>query len=89
MTWAHLVENLGKLGFELGDDPGRGAVVTFDSGGKAIVLVRGADTPSRFVEPIREYLVRTLGLDLGEGAVEAESHQLAALPSENVVPTPG
>jgi TPR repeat protein len=44
-TWEHFAENLGKLGFDLGDNPGRGAVVTFDSGGKAMVLVRGAETP--------------------------------------------
>jgi hypothetical protein len=29
-------------------------------------LVKGTKTPSEFVEPIREYLVTTLGLDLGE-----------------------
>jgi hypothetical protein len=82
--WGHFAENLGKLGFELGDDPGRGAVVTFDSGGKAVVLVRGADRSlsnhdldwpeSKFVVPIREYLVRTLGLDLPDS--KAESSQV-------------
>jgi hypothetical protein len=99
-TWEYFAENLGKLGFQLGNDPGRGAVVTFDSEGDAVVLVRGAEgfsnletesdwPPSNFVEPIRQYLVRTLGLDLSKGAVKAESPQSAALPSENVVPTPG
>jgi hypothetical protein len=99
-TWEDFAENLGKLGFQLGNDPGRGAVVTFDSEGNAVVLVRGAEgfsnletesdwPPSNFVEPIRQYLVRTLGLDLSKGAVKAESPQPAALPSENVVPTPG
>jgi hypothetical protein len=69
-TWEDFAENLGKLGFQLGNDPGRGAVVTFDSEGNAVVLLRGAEgfsklelvdswPPSTFVEPIREYLVRT------------------------------
>jgi hypothetical protein len=57
-TWKQLVENLGKLGFEFGDDPGRGAVVTFDSEGEAKILVKGAKTPQEFVEPIRDYLGR-------------------------------
>jgi hypothetical protein len=93
-TWEYFAENLGKLGFQLGNDPGRGAVVTFDSEGNAVVLVRGAEgfskletesdwPPSRFVEPIRQYLVRTLGLGLSKGAVKAESPQPAALPSES------
>jgi hypothetical protein len=92
-TWEQFAENLGKLGFQLGNDPGRGAVVTFDSEGNAVVLVKGAEglskreydcdwPPSGFVEPIRQYLVKTLGLDLSAGAVNAESHQPTALPSE-------
>ena len=88
-NWEHFAKTLGKLGFELGDDPGRGAIVTFNSAGKAMVLVRGADTPSKFVEPIREYLVQTFGLNLDKVAVKAESPQVVALPSESVVPTPG
>jgi hypothetical protein len=93
-TWEHFAENLGKLGFELGDDPGHGAVVTFDSGGKAMVLVRGAEKPpwaewdgcgvelydrkgpARIVEPIRDYLVQTFGLDLDGAAAAAEANQV-------------
>lgn len=67
-NWSHLGGKLAKLGFELGADPGRGAVVTFDSGGKAMVLATGADTPSGFVEPVREHLIRTFGLVFGEDA---------------------
>jgi cadmium resistance protein CadD (predicted permease) len=74
--WEQLAENLGKLGFEFGDDPGRGAVVTFDSEGKTKVLVQGALTPSDFVEPIREYLVTTLRTDLGEVAAKTENRQV-------------
>jgi hypothetical protein len=99
-TWEHFAENLGKLGFQLGNDPGRGAVVTFDSQGNGVVLVRGAEgfskvefenswPPSNFVEPIRQYLVQTFGLNLDKVVVKAESPQVVALPSENVVPTPG
>jgi hypothetical protein len=99
-TWECFAENLGKLGFQLGNDPGRGAVVTFDAEGNAVVVVKGAEgfskrewdsswPPFGFVEPIREYLVQTFGLNLDKVAVKAESPQVVALPSENVVPTPG
>jgi hypothetical protein len=64
------------LGFHFGDDPGRGAVVTFDSEGKTKVLVKGAQKPTEFVEPIRDYLVQTFGLDLdGAPAAAGESGQ--------------
>jgi hypothetical protein len=66
-TWEQLAQSVKTLGFDLGDDPGRGAVVTFDPEGRASVLVKGAETPSEFVEPIREYLV-----DLDEVAAKAE-----------------
>jgi hypothetical protein len=75
-TWEQVAESVGKFGFDFGDDPGRGAVVTFDSDGKAKVLVKGAVRPSEFVEPIREYLVTTLRLDLREVPAKAESHQV-------------
>jgi hypothetical protein len=77
-TWEQLAQSVKKFGFDLGDDPGRGAVVTFDSEGKTRVLVKGAETPSQFVEAIREYLVTTLELDLGQAATEIESHQVVA-----------
>jgi hypothetical protein len=67
-SWSQIAENLAKLGFDLGDDPGRGAIVTFDSEGKAMVLVTAAETPPEFVEPLREHLMRTFGLDLGDVA---------------------
>jgi len=99
-TWECFAENLGKLGFQLGNDPGRGAVVTFDAEGNAVIMVKGAEgfskrewdsswPPTGFVVPIRQHLVKILGLDLSGGAVKAESPQPAALPSETVVPTPG
>jgi hypothetical protein len=67
-SWRQLAENLARLGFDLGEDPGRGAVVTFDSEGKAMVLVTAAETPPEFVEPLREHLMRRFGLDLGDVA---------------------
>ena len=85
-SWIQLVENLANLGFELGDDPGRGAVITFDSAGKAMVLVRGAETPPEFVEPVREHLMRTFGLDLGQIAAD-ESNTRKPVESDKV-PTP-
>ena len=80
-SWSQLAENLAKLGFDLGDDPGRGAVVTFDSKGNAIVVVTAAETPPEFVEPLREYLTRTFALDLGEVAA-AESKAETPVESE-------
>ncbi len=48
------------MGYQLDPqaDPGPGAVVAFDKDGHAIVLARGAITPSDFVSPIR---ARVLG----------------------------
>lgn len=43
-------------GYELGGDPGPGAVVTFDEQARAIVLVRGAVTPGDYVAAIRKHL---------------------------------
>lgn len=59
MSWTQLSENLKKLGLELGDDPGCGAVITFDSEGKAKVIVTRALEPIEFVKPISEYLDRS------------------------------
>jgi hypothetical protein len=67
-SWSQLAENLARLGFDLGEDPGRGAVVTFNSEGKAMVLVTAAETPPDFVEPLREHLMRRFGLDLADVA---------------------
>jgi hypothetical protein len=72
-TWKQFAESLGKLGFELGDYPGRGSVVTFDSGGKAMVLVRGAEAPHGFVDPIRAYLMQTFCLNLDRVAAGGEA----------------
>jgi hypothetical protein len=78
-SWRRLAEKGGNLGFDFGDDPGRGGVITFDLDGKAKILVRGAKTPAEFIEPIREYLVGTLGMDLGEVSAKNEGPQVVAL----------
>jgi hypothetical protein len=59
--WKHLSETLQKLGLDLEENPGQGAVITFDSEGKATVLARGADLPADFVDPVREHLISTFG----------------------------
>ena len=87
-NWSQLAESLAKLGFDIGDDPGRGAVVTFDSEGKAMLLVTGAETPPEFVEPLREHLLRTFRLDLGEVA-SAESKMQKPGPPANALPNLG
>jgi hypothetical protein len=86
-SWIQIAENFANLGFDLGDDPGRGAVVTFDSAGKAMVLVREADTPPEFVDPVREHLTRTFGLDLGEVAAD-ESKTRKPVESDKGPPRP-
>src|SRR5262249_35278029 len=87
VTWEHFAENLGNLGFELGDDPGRGAVVTFDSGGKAMVLVRGAETPREFVDPVHDYLVQAFGLNLDRVAAHAEAETANQIESSGKLET--
>lgn len=74
--WTQIGKELAGLGFELGPDPGRGAVITFDSEGKAIVLRTGADTPLEFVEPVREHLERTFG----PGLVQVAQADAQAVP---------
>ncbi|ANZ39909.1 hypothetical protein BBK82_31585 [Lentzea guizhouensis] len=43
-------------GYNAGDDPGPGAVVTFDADCKAIVLCQNAKTPSQYISAIRSHL---------------------------------
>lgn len=78
INWASFSDMLKKLGFELCDYPGLGAVITFDSAGKAKLLMAGAVTPIEFVEPICEYLnqqsVTTSGITHpGTGGVDDTS----------------
>ena len=59
--WKHLSETLQKLGLDLEEDPGPGAVITFNPEGNAIVLAREATLPPDFVEPVREHFISTFG----------------------------
>lgn len=60
VSYRQFAEELSSMGYQLDPqaDPGPGAVVAFDKDGHAIVLMRGAITPSDFVSPIR---ARVLG----------------------------
>lgn len=52
-SWDKFAANLGKAGYLTeGQDPGPGAVVTFDSDCRAIRLVAGAKTPAEYVDAI-------------------------------------
>jgi hypothetical protein len=56
-SWADLVSGLASLGYQPPtDDPGPGAIVTFDAAGAGLVLATGADLPAEFVGPIAERL---------------------------------
>jgi hypothetical protein len=60
VSFLHFANDLSAMGYHLEaqTDPGPGTVLTFDTDGNAIVLVRGAATPVGFVSPIR---TRVLG----------------------------
>jgi hypothetical protein len=57
--WEVFSEDLFKLGYDLRfRDPGLGSVITFDAGGRGLVLTTQAKTPAEFVEPIRAWAER-------------------------------
>lgn len=57
LTWAEYVEALdGVLGYQLGKDPGPGAVVTFDDEGRADVLAQGVTKPEGYISVVRDDL---------------------------------
>ncbi len=58
-SWRELADTVGKLGLDLGDDPGPGAVITFDADAKAIVLATGAEAPIEFIQPVHAHLINT------------------------------
>jgi hypothetical protein len=65
-SWRELADTVGKLGLDLGDDPGPGAVITFDADAKAIVLATGAEAPIEFIQPVHAHLINTFGMDVGQ-----------------------
>jgi hypothetical protein len=56
VKWTDYARSMASSGYELGDDPGPGTVLTFDANGKAITLTTRAQSPEDFVEPIRSLL---------------------------------
>ncbi|ANZ34782.1 hypothetical protein BBK82_00515 [Lentzea guizhouensis] len=56
-NWDDLATALGDdCGYQLGPDPGPGAVVTFEEDGHAVVLLRGAEEPSDYVAVVLRHL---------------------------------
>ncbi|MBW4718340.1 hypothetical protein [Saccharothrix obliqua] len=56
-TWSDFAAALGEgTGFDLGPDPGPGAVVGFDDDGRAVVLTRAAAGPADYVAAVRAAL---------------------------------
>jgi len=61
VSWLQFAEMIAPFGYEVDrSDPGPGAVVTFDSNGKSILLISDAKTPEDFVGAIRAW---TNGVD--------------------------
>jgi hypothetical protein len=61
VTWLQFAEMIAPFGYDVDQiDPGPGAVVTFDSNGKSVLLVTDAKTPEDFVGAIRAW---TNGVD--------------------------
>ena len=61
VTWLQFAEMIAPFGYEVDrSDPGPGAVVTFDSNGKSVLLISDAKTPEDFLGAIRDW---TNGLD--------------------------
>jgi hypothetical protein len=58
ITWPRFAADLGKMGYQPGDDPGPGAVLTFDADAKAILLTSEAASPDEFIEPIAHWIKR-------------------------------
>lgn len=55
-TWADFAETLRASGYEVPDDPGLGAILTFDAAGRGVILKTGAQTPEEYIEPICTFL---------------------------------
>jgi hypothetical protein len=66
VTWQSFAQDFKTFGYESADDPGSGAVVTFDATGKAITVTTGAHFPEEYVEPIRARLIESLGYSAGQ-----------------------
>ena len=57
ISWNEFVDDLGKMGYQLSrDDPGPGAVVSFDQDGQGRLLTTEADLPSDYIGPISAWI---------------------------------
>ncbi len=61
VTWQTFAENLATFGYGLPNDPGPGAVITFDGSGKGVIVASGAHLPLDYVEPVRAFLIERGG----------------------------
>lgn len=59
-TWDSFSALLSACGYQSCSDPGNGAVITFNTDGRAMVLTTGAKFPEEYVEPIRSKLIEKL-----------------------------
>lgn len=57
-TWTRFAAELSSMGYAPGEDPGAGAVLTFDTQGRAVLLTSEAATPDEFIEPIERWIRR-------------------------------
>lgn len=53
--WTKSREVLARAGFECGDNPGPGAVVTFDEQGNSSILTADANWPPDFITPVADW----------------------------------
>ena len=57
ITWKEFADELGKVGYQFDrDEPGPGAVVSFDQDGKSVLLATEAELPPDYVAPIARAL---------------------------------
>ena len=55
IRWEQFVGDLKALGYDVGSDPGPGAIVAFDDSVRGMILMTGATSASDYVKTIREW----------------------------------
>jgi hypothetical protein len=55
IRWEQFVSDLEALGYDVGRDPGPGAIVAFDDSMRGMILMTGATSASEYVKTIREW----------------------------------
>jgi hypothetical protein len=71
-SWSRFAETLERAGYRACEEPGSGAVVTFDRSNQAVKLVTGARTPTEYVIAITRWLEKLSknGAQQGNAKVE-------------------